>query len=140
MIEKTGNGEMGKVYTRFKPKPHPMGRHMPIWLIKECTPEPQSTRGASPRAFVAGFECHVLIRRCLLTGNSRQSNPVVILKNNIWPRKWLQLDKFERWSRLVWLIRKRFRKDGNRRHLTIFTKWSLTGSGRSRKTSKGRET
>lgn len=41
---------------------------------------------------------------------------------------------------MVWLIRKRFRKDGKRRHLTIFTKWSLTGSGRSRKTSKGRKT
>ena len=39
--------KMGKVYTRFRTKtaekPYPMGRHIPIWLIKGSTPRASLT-------------------------------------------------------------------------------------------------
>ena len=71
-IQNTGNGEMGKLY----PFSHQNGaKTLPCEAYKRVyLPEPRSTRRASPRAYAAGFECLVLLvlRRCLLTGNSRQ--------------------------------------------------------------------
>ena len=73
-IQNTGNGEMDKLY----PFSHQNGaKTLPGEAYKRVyLPEPRSTRRASPRAYAAGFECLVLLvlRRCLLTGNSRQQN------------------------------------------------------------------
>ena len=44
---------LGKVYTHFQAKtakknPHPLGRHMPIWLISGSTPPPGGLLVAVP--------------------------------------------------------------------------------------------
>jgi len=76
MIQNTGNGEMAKLYSfsdQNGAKTLPDGAAHTYMANKRVNlTEHRSTRGASPRACAAGFECHVLLRRCLLTGNSRQ--------------------------------------------------------------------
>ena len=131
-IQNTGNGEMGKLYPfshQNGAKTLPGEAYKRVWGVPPGTPIHSAglPPGLRPRFWV--------------------SRPVSVTKVFAYRKFktiefcWLRsLDKFERWSRLVWLIMRSFRKDGNRRHLTVFTKWSLTGSGRSRKGSKRRET